>query len=112
MAGSRRPRLRPRRLYVDTWDPHEPWDAPDYYTALSLPEYDGRKLYPAYGRWKDAGLSEGGVSLAHATYCGEVTLLDRWVGHLLHGSSPLYQELTRVPLIVRAPGIPPGRRRR
>ena len=20
-------------LYVDTWDPHEPWDAPEYYTA-------------------------------------------------------------------------------
>ncbi len=19
-------------LYVDTWDPHEPWDAPEYYT--------------------------------------------------------------------------------
>lgn len=20
-------------FYVDTWDPLEPWDAPDYYTA-------------------------------------------------------------------------------
>ncbi len=23
-------------LYVDTWDPHEPWDAPPYYTELYL----------------------------------------------------------------------------
>src|SRR5205807_1922430 len=37
-------------LYVDTWDPHEPWDAPEYYTALYKPDYDGRTLYPSYGR--------------------------------------------------------------
>jgi arylsulfatase A-like enzyme len=157
-------------LYVDTWDPHEPWDAPDYYTELYLPGYDGRRLYPAYGRWQDAGLTEADVALAHATYCGEVTMVDRWVGRLLDkldvlgvaddtvvlftsdhgfyfgehgyfgkaewvddpdarvsedavvpewfskswlltiGWSPLYQELTRVPLVVRAPGLAPGRR--
>jgi arylsulfatase A-like enzyme len=158
-------------LYVDTWDPHEPWDAPDYYTQLYLPEYDGRKLYPAYAKWAEAGLTEEDVALAHACYCGEVTMVDRWVGRLLSkldvlgiadetvvcftsdhgfyfgehgyfgkaewihdpgavlsddadvpewfsrswlltiGWSPLYQELTRVPLVVRAPGIEPGRRR-
>jgi arylsulfatase A-like enzyme len=158
-------------LYVDTWDPHEPWDAPDYYTRLYMPEYDGRHLYPAYAKYRDAGLSQEDVRLAHATYCGEVTMVDRWVGHLLSkldvlgiaddtvviftsdhgfyfgeheyfgkaewihdpgavlsedavvpewfsrswlltiGWSPLYQELTRVPLVVRAPGVAPGRRR-
>jgi arylsulfatase A-like enzyme len=157
-------------LYVDAWDPHEPWDAPDYYTELYLPGYDGRKLYPAYGNWRAADLTEEDVALAHATYCGEVTMVDRWVGHLLgkldvlglaentlvlftsdHGFyfgehdqfgkaewihdpdaeldpdavvpewfssswlltigwSPLYQELTRVPLLVRGPGLAPGRR--
>lgn len=157
-------------LYVDTWDPHEPWDAPEYYTALYKPGYNGRTLYPSYGKWAEAGLSEEDVRLAHATYCGEVTLVDRWVGHLLDkldvlgltdntivvfvsdhgfyfgehgyfgkaewihdpdavlsadsdapawfsrswlltvGWSPLYQELTRVPLLVRAPGLAPGRR--
>ena len=25
-------------LYVDTWDPHEPWDAPPYYTELYWPD--------------------------------------------------------------------------
>jgi arylsulfatase A-like enzyme len=157
-------------LYVDSWDPHEPWDAPDYYTKLYLPEYDGRKLYPSYGKWERAGLTEADVAVAHATYCGEVTMVDRWVGRLLEklevlgiagstivlftsdhgfyfgehgyfgkaewiddpgarvsedaivpewfsnswlltiGWSPLYRELTNVPLIVRGPGLPPGRR--
>jgi uncharacterized sulfatase len=110
------------------------------------------------------------VDLAHATYCGEVTMVDFWVGRLLaklevlglgentlvfftsdhgfyfgeHGYfgkaewindqdavvtdgsvvpdwlpeswlltvgwSPLYKELTRVPLMVRAPWLEPGRR--
>ena len=44
-------------LYVDTWDPHEPWDAPDYYTRLYMPEYDGEIVNPSYTRWQeDSGL--------------------------------------------------------
>lgn len=161
-------------LLVDTWDPHEPWDAPDYYTSLYLSDYDGREVFPCYRKYREAGLSEEDVRIAHATYCGEVTLVDRWIGHLLekvdllglrettyvvflsdhgfyfgeHGylgkaewleeffraettftddadapawlvnqvnwlayeRSPLYQEVTRVPLMVRGPGLPPGRR--
>jgi len=157
-------------LYVDTWDPHEPWDAPEYYTSLYLPDHAGRQLYPSYAKWEEAGLTQDDVELAHATYCGEVTMVDFWVGRLLakldvlglrddtlvffvsdhgfyfgeHGYfgkaewfhdaqttvtegtvapawlpeswlltvgwSPLYQELTRVPLVVRGPGLTPGRR--
>jgi arylsulfatase A-like enzyme len=157
-------------LYVDTWDPHEPWDAPDYYAALYKPDYDGRHIYPAYGKWREHGLTEVDLETVRATYRGEVTMVDRWVGHLLEkldvlglrentyvlftsdhgfyfgeheyfgkaewfhapdaavtagadvpdwlpdswlltiGWSPLYQELTRVPLLVRGPGLAAGRR--
>jgi arylsulfatase A-like enzyme len=157
-------------LYVDTWDPHEPWDAPDYYTASYREGYEGEQIYPCYGNWEEAGLLEDDVDLAHATYCGEVTMVDFWIGRLLakldalglrentlvfftsdhgfyfgeHGyfgkaewvhepeasvtedssvpewlaeswlltveRSPLYRELTNVPLMVRGPGLEPGRR--
>ncbi|MFQ5985247.1 MAG: sulfatase [Alphaproteobacteria bacterium] len=71
-------------LYVDTWDPHEPWDAPAYYTELYLPDYDGEVIQPVYGYWYDApGLTEEKVKKAHATYCGEITMVDTWVGYLL-----------------------------
>ena len=70
-------------LYVDTWDPHEPWDAPEYYTSLYRAGYEGRQIYPSYGRWYEAGLTRDEVDLAHATYCGEVTMVDFWVGRLL-----------------------------
>jgi arylsulfatase A-like enzyme len=158
-------------LYVDTWDPHEPWDAPPYYTASYREGYAGEQIYPCYGNWKNAGLTKDEVDLAYATYCGEVTMVDFWVGRLLakldalglrdntlvfftsdhgfyfgeHGYfgkaewvhepeasvsedsslpewlaeswlltvewSPLYKELTNVPLMVRGPGLEPGRRR-
>jgi arylsulfatase A-like enzyme len=71
-------------LYVDTWDPHEPWDAPDYYTEPYWPGYDGEVVQPPYCNWQDApGFTEKLVDKAHATYMGEITMVDAWVGHLL-----------------------------
>ncbi len=71
-------------LYVDTWDPHEPWDAPSYYTEMYMPDYDGEVVQPIYGHWHDAhGFTDSRVRKALATYKGEVTMVDTWVGHLL-----------------------------
>ena len=71
-------------LYVDTWDPHEPWDAPSYYTEMYMPDYDGEVVQPIYGHWQDSpGFTEERVRKALATYKGEVTMVDTWVGHLL-----------------------------
>ena len=71
-------------LYVDTWDPHEPWDAPSYYTELYLPEYDGELVLPLYGNWHDVpGYEESQMRKGHATYCGEITMVDTWAGFLL-----------------------------
>ena len=71
-------------LYIDTWDPHEPWEAPAYYTELYDPDYDGEIVRPLYGYWQDApGYSEEKVKKAHATYCGEVTMVDTWFGYFM-----------------------------
>ena len=71
-------------LYVDTWDPHEPWDAPAYYTEQYMPDYDGEVVQPLYARWQDSpGLDEAKVKKALATYRGEVSMVDTWIGHLL-----------------------------
>lgn len=70
-------------LLVDVWDPHEPWNPPDYYTKLYAPDYDGRETETCYDNWRDAGLTEDDVRLSHATYSGEVSLMDRWVGRLV-----------------------------
>ena len=71
-------------LLVDTWDPHEPWDAPSYYTELYLPDYDGEIVLPLYGNWHDMpGYEESQLRKGHATYRGEITMVDTWVGFLL-----------------------------
>ena len=67
-----------------TWDPHEPWDAPAYYTELYMPDYDGELVLPLYGNWHDMpGYQEAQLRKGHATYCGEITMVDTWVGYLL-----------------------------
>jgi arylsulfatase A-like enzyme len=71
-------------LLVDTWDPHEPWDPPDYYVDLYREGHDGRHSpSPCYWDFEEAGLSTGEVELGHDYYCGEVTMVDRWIGRLL-----------------------------
>ncbi len=71
-------------LYIDTWDPHEPWNAPEYYTEPYWPGYDGELIMPFYKRWKDVpGFTEEKLRKAHAQYCGEISMVDNWIGNLL-----------------------------
>ena len=70
-------------LWVDLFDPHEPWDAPDWFTALyypgSFPEH--RVRHPRYDTTDF--LTEEELQWCHAAYCGELTLVDKWIGVLL-----------------------------
>lgn len=139
---------QPFLLYVDTFDPHEPWDPPQWYVDLYDPGYRGEEvIYPQYAPCDF--LSEAELKHCRALYAGEVTLVDAWVGKLLgrlddlglrddtvvifttdhgfyHGEHglmgksiisdefscavPLYDEVARIPLFVRGPGLAPGRR--
>jgi arylsulfatase A-like enzyme len=119
-------------------------------------------VLPLYGNWHDVpGYREEQLRKGHATYCGEITMVDTWAGFLLravenmgladrtivifttdhgfyfgeHGGlfgkmssdkypdgtlrpydepgsqwsySPLYEEIVHLPLLIRAPGVPPG----
>jgi arylsulfatase A-like enzyme len=70
-------------LYVDTFDPHEPWDPPHYYVERYDPGYNGEEvIYPRYDFWKEF-LSERELQHCRALYAGEATLVDRWIGFLL-----------------------------
>ena len=70
-------------LYVDTFDPHEPWDAPQWYLErYDDPHYTGANVsYPVYGPIDYLTAAE--LQHCRALYAAEVTLVDRWVGHLL-----------------------------
>ena len=71
-------------LYVDTWDPHEPWEPPPYYREMYWPGHDGEQAMPIYSRWQDVpGMTQEKVDKAHASYCGEVTIVDTWFGYFM-----------------------------
>jgi len=70
-------------LLVDTFDPHEPWDPPQYYVDRYDPNYEGeRVIYPRYDLWRTF-LTERELQHCRALYAGEASLVDRWVGFLL-----------------------------
>lgn len=68
-------------LLVDGMDPHEPWDPPFPYSQMYSPEGKGDAVF-----WPEVGncvLSEEDLVQARALYAGEVTMVDRWIGHFL-----------------------------
>jgi arylsulfatase A-like enzyme len=67
-------------LYVDTFDPHEPWDPPRHYVDLYDPGYEGEEvIYPNYDQCHF--LSEAELKHCRALYAGEVSLVDTWFGY-------------------------------
>jgi arylsulfatase A-like enzyme len=69
-------------LYVDTFDPHEPWDPPRKYVDFYDPGYSGEEVtYPAYGPCDY--LTSAELKHVRALYAGEATMVDHWVGYLL-----------------------------
>ncbi len=69
-------------LWVDSFDPHEPWDVPPEYIDMYAPGYEGKRwIYPNVIRYED--MTEPEIEHAKACYKAEVTLVDRWFGHLI-----------------------------
>jgi arylsulfatase A-like enzyme len=69
-------------LWVDFFDPHEPWDPPEYMVRKYQPDYDGAAMiHPNYGQASD--LTESELANLRAHYCAEAELVDRWVGRVL-----------------------------
>lgn len=133
-------RDNPFFLYIDSFDPHEPFDAPQWYEDLYDPGYTGDvNRFPKYGPSSIHTSAE--LNHIRALYAAEVTLVDRWIGRLLetiehmglmdntcivftsdHGFylgehdsvgkivQPLYEEICHLPLLIHMPGQQRSRR--
>lgn len=99
-------------MWVDSFDPHEPWDPPTEYADWYF-EHDGLDFIvpgPAYARdesgesggsggsgnsgrpggsGRSSGPSEAELRRIEALYLGEVTLVDEYVGRLLNAVADL-----------------------
>lgn len=75
-------REQPFLLWLDTFDPHEPWDAPQHYVDWYDPGYDGEVIPHAnYGR--SDYLTPAELRHVQALYAAEVSMVDTWIGYLL-----------------------------
>jgi len=136
-------------LWIDSFDPHEPWDTPLVYDpdlkCMYDPDYKGKDMFlPLQGDVENL-YTEEELNHVRMLYAEKVTNVDKWVGWFLehlrktgleenttlllvfdHGS-PMgegqhghgimrkyrpwpYEELAHVPMIIRGPEIPEGKR--
>ena len=69
-------------LWIDAFDPHEPWDAPEQFRQLYPWDARGDNVFwPRNG--KASRYTEADLANMRSLYRAEVTQIDHWVGHLM-----------------------------
>ena len=69
-------------LWVDSFTPHEPFDPPPWYVEMYDPGYQGDEvIFPQYGSTEY--LTGAELNHVKALYAGNVSLADRWFGHMM-----------------------------
>jgi arylsulfatase A-like enzyme len=108
---------QPIFMLIDTFDPHEPWDAPPRFQRIYYDEYPHKRFLFGYGvdirdiRAEDHDAIRG-------LYAAEVTFVDMWIGRFLAGLEDLGLKQNTVvaftsdhgthmgvPLIIRHPDL-------
>ena len=72
-------------LFVDEFDPHEPFDTPEEYMRMYDPTWDGPHLiWPPYATdaFKEGVLTERQAHQIRSCYGGKLTMIDHWFGKL------------------------------
>jgi arylsulfatase A-like enzyme len=72
-------------LFVDEFDPHEPFDTPDPYASMYDEDWEGAHLiWPPYtaAGFGDGVLTEREARQVRACYGGKLTMIDHWFGRV------------------------------
>ncbi|OYT29929.1 MAG: sulfatase [Thermofilum sp. ex4484_82] len=125
---------KPFLLWIDCFDPHEPWDPPPRFDTYTDSAYHGPRLILPMGGYASEWASNEEIKYIRGLYAGEVSFVDYWVGYFLDavedlnlldntiivltadhghpladhgkflkGTDRLYNELVKVPFIIRTP---------
>jgi arylsulfatase A-like enzyme len=104
-------RGEPFFLWVDFFDPHEPWDPPEYMVERYQAHYSGQAmLHPNYGPSAEYTTDELVNLRAH--YAAEAELVDRWLGRVLQKIDDLRLWDDTVVLVTSDHGISIGEHER
>ncbi len=131
-----RNRSHPRIFaWIDSFDPHEPWDPPPRFDTYTDPDYHGKRLILPIGGPSDGWATPEEIRHIQGLYAGEAAFVDHCLGRLfqalqqlgyyddsvivlladhghpladhgkfLKGGDRLYNELLKVPFMIRLPG--------
>jgi arylsulfatase A-like enzyme len=122
-------------LWVDSFDPHEPWTPPREFDRFTDPNYQGKRIILPPGGPATDHFSAEEIAFIRGLYAGEVAYVDHYVGQFLEvlraegyfedslilflsdhghpladhgkflkGNDRLYNELLKVPFMIRFPG--------
>ncbi|MBO4318108.1 MAG: sulfatase-like hydrolase/transferase, partial [Mailhella sp.] len=98
-------------LWVDSFDPHEPWNSPSVYTDQKCPydpEYEGKDDFlPVMGDVKGI-YTERELTHIRALYAELVTVCDKWFGYFLDNVRRLGFEENTMVMMVSDHGEPMG----
>jgi arylsulfatase A-like enzyme len=124
-------------LFVDEFDPHEPFDTPEPYSTRYDPDWpDAKRIWPPY---QLGPIDPREARQIRAQYGGKLSMIDHWLGKVLdamdetglwqdtlfillsdHGHylgehdcwgkppAPVYDTLGHIPMMICAPGLPAG----
>ena len=67
-------------LWVDSFDPHEPWDPPASFDTYTDPNYNGPRLILPMGGFASTWASEEEIKYIRGLYAGEVSFVDYCLG--------------------------------
>ncbi|RKY59061.1 MAG: sulfatase [Candidatus Latescibacterota bacterium] len=74
---------KPVLLWVDSFDPHEPWFPPPEFDRYTDPNWTGKRLILPPGGPASAHFSEDEIRYIRGLYAGEVAYVDHYIGQLL-----------------------------
>jgi arylsulfatase A-like enzyme len=129
--------------WIDSFDPHEPWDPPPRFDTYTDPNYYGKRLIMPMGGPVQRWATPDEIRHIRGLYAGEAAFVDHCLGRLfqalqdlgyyedsvivlladhghpladhdkfLKGGDRLYNELLKVPFMIRLPGGQGARRTR
>ncbi|RLI25988.1 sulfatase [Candidatus Bathyarchaeota archaeon] len=141
LRRARKARYKRIFLWIDSFDPHEPWDPPPRFDSYTDPGYKGPRLILPMGGQASEWATPEEVRYIRGLYAGEVSFVDHWLGFLfreledlgyyddsvivlladhghpladhgkfLKGTDRLYNELLKVPFMIRLPAGEGARR--
>jgi arylsulfatase A-like enzyme len=76
-------------LWIDSFDPHEPWDPPARWNTYTDGSYQGPRIILPMGGPMERWASEEEIRLIRGLYAGEMAFVDHCLGRLFEGLGEL-----------------------